>query len=228
MGFLSTWIFWVQSCISTLEFFFLINGQPSPWISTSRGVRQRDPLSPYLFVLVSQNLADMLNNALNLGLIPGLDNRMSLNFNNLIYADDLILITQASRKAAGNCNLCLSINAHLAGQKPNYTNQLFIFLAESIKDSKAISSILNFKIGSFPFTYLGILIARRRISIGQFKPMISRICHTIASWNHSGISLPGRVILINSSVLSYPYIICPVIAFQTLLEPFSKLTRGFF
>lgn len=109
MKFPTIWLCWIQACIASSSFAFFINGIPSKFISTSRGIRQGDPLSSYLFILVSQNLTAILNHALEIGMLPGFDNRLSQNFNHLMHADDLILVSKASRIVARNIKFCLSI-----------------------------------------------------------------------------------------------------------------------
>lgn len=90
----------VKSCISSARFSFLINGQPTTWISPSSGIRQENALLSYLFILITKNVTTILNKALDLGLVQGFATRLASNFNHLIYMDDLLLIIKATRLSA--------------------------------------------------------------------------------------------------------------------------------
>ena len=97
------WIRWVKACITSSSFSILINGQPSNWIKASRGVRQGDPLSRYLLILVSQNLTNIVNFAMNKGYVPSFDSWLRANFNHMLFVNDLIIVSRASRAMARSC-----------------------------------------------------------------------------------------------------------------------------
>lgn len=63
MGFNDKWCGWVSECVCNAKIVVLVNGVPSNWIKTKRGVGQGDPLSPYLFLLVIECLARMTDRA---------------------------------------------------------------------------------------------------------------------------------------------------------------------
>lgn len=114
MGFPSKWIAWISSCLKTSSFSLLINGQPTSWFSSTHGVRQGDPISSYLFILLSQILSNLHNRAKYLKLIPGVCNDLNYDFSHLMYANSLILITSAFRKVTRNIKCCLLIYSFIS------------------------------------------------------------------------------------------------------------------
>jgi hypothetical protein len=93
-GFGERWRDWIKFYISTVKFSILMNGTPSDFFQSSQGIRQGDPLSPLLFVVVMESLSRMLNASMLQGLLRGFfvgtrDNE-ELVVNHLLFADDTL------------------------------------------------------------------------------------------------------------------------------------------
>ena len=70
-GFGEKWRDWIGFCISMVRYSVLVNGEPAGYFSSSRGIRQGDPLSPLLFVLIMEALSSMMVETEARGLVAG-------------------------------------------------------------------------------------------------------------------------------------------------------------
>ena len=98
MGFGSRWLSWMKWCISTASFSVLINGSPAGFFQSSRGLRQGDPLSPYLFVIGMEALSCLINRAVDGNYLSGIrvanGGGEDLSISHLLYADDTLIFCE--------------------------------------------------------------------------------------------------------------------------------------
>ena len=107
MGFNQRWISLISMCIRSVTYSILLNGQPHGFISPQRGLRQGDPLSPYLFLLITEGLHGLLKRVEMVGGLRG----VSLcpagpRISHLLFADDSLIFCKASMS---NCQAIQSI-----------------------------------------------------------------------------------------------------------------------
>jgi hypothetical protein len=95
MGFEVRWGRWIKAYISFVRFLLLINGSPAGFFSSSRGLRQGDPLSPLLFLLVKEVLSRMLRKMEKGGFIFGFSLGNDVSISHLLFTDDSILFCDA-------------------------------------------------------------------------------------------------------------------------------------
>ena len=118
MGFNEKWVELVMECVSTVSYSLLINGDPMGNIKPSRGIRQGDPLSPYLFLLCSKGLQRMIQKAVDIGDIQGVSIcRNGPKLTHLFFADDSLLFCRATTQECHKVLEILFAYERVSGQK---------------------------------------------------------------------------------------------------------------
>ena len=107
MGFGIRWR-WIMECVSQAHFSILVNGAPKGFFPASRGLRQGDPLSPFLFVIIGEAFSRMSDAAANENLIKGFKPSPSAPIvTHLQFADDTILFCDAKEDEVQNVKAIL-------------------------------------------------------------------------------------------------------------------------
>ncbi len=97
MGFGNKWVCWMRACVSTVRYSVIVNGSPTGFFDSSRGLRQDDPLSSLLFLVIMEVLSRMLRRTEEGGFIRGfhVGRTDGLCISHLLYADDTIIFCDA-------------------------------------------------------------------------------------------------------------------------------------
>ena len=120
MGFDEKWVALMMECVTTVSYSILINGDPTSVIRPSRGIKQGDPLSPYLFLLCTEGFHSLLHQVEVAGHIRG-DSicKKGLRLTHLFFADDSLIFCRASMLECQKIQSLLSCYEKASGQLLN-------------------------------------------------------------------------------------------------------------
>ena len=138
MGFHDEWCTWVKGILQSARSAVLVNGSPTFEFNCEKGVRQGDPLSPILFLIVMEVLHCLLDKAVELGEIKGIrfdDGRTELS--HMFYADDALLVGEWSKDNMDNVARVLRVFHLCSGLKINLQNVSFLVLVSHRLTSRA-------------------------------------------------------------------------------------------
>lgn len=121
MKFPKVWCKWIMECVSTASASILVNGSPSKPFRLQRGLRQGDPLSPFLFVLVAEALDQLIKKATFLNMWKGVSIYQSdLTITHLQYADDTLIFCEAKLESLINVKKMLILFHLASGLQVNF------------------------------------------------------------------------------------------------------------
>jgi hypothetical protein len=221
------WIWWIRHLLETSMAQILVNGQVGKKFKIEKGVRQGDPLSPYLYILVADVLQQMVRKAYGNGLLlHPLENGAPLPV--LQYADDTLLILHGTLEQATMVKTLLDAFARFSGLKINFQKSTFVPLHMAQQDTEAIVDILGCTISSLPCTYLGLPLSMCKISRANLHPVIQRIDRRLPGWIPRMLGVGGRVQMINSVLNAIPnFFMACILWDKTTIEAINKITRAF-
>lgn len=94
-GFHQVWVEKIMFLINSISYKYQVNGFLSECLLPHRGLRQGDPLSPYLFIIVFDVLSRMLSQGRNSNVLQGVNLAANVPLTHLFFADDVLLFAQS-------------------------------------------------------------------------------------------------------------------------------------
>jgi hypothetical protein len=142
LGFDEAWISLIMTCVCSVSYSVLINGRPAGLITPSRGLRQGDSLSPYLFLLCVEGLSSLLQKAEREGSISGVPVSVKgYKLSHLFFADDSLLFYMANSIKWGRIHQLLRLYESASSQKL-YTEKTSIFFPARIQSVSSRSTLI--------------------------------------------------------------------------------------
>ncbi|GKV09489.1 hypothetical protein SLEP1_g20977 [Rubroshorea leprosula] len=143
---------WIRACITTPMFSVVFNGHLAGYFPGKKGVRQGDPLSPYIFVICMEILSHLLNKAAIEGKIVYHPKCAKVQLTHLCFADDLIIFTDGASSFLSAINNVLTQFYQLSGLKVNYSKYEIFCCGISSEEIKKLTAAYGFKAGVLPIS----------------------------------------------------------------------------
>ncbi|GKB34823.1 RNA-directed DNA polymerase, eukaryota, reverse transcriptase zinc-binding domain protein [Tanacetum coccineum] len=168
LGFGYKWCSWIKACLSSSRASILVNGSPTSEFSINRGLKQGDPLSSFLFILVMEGLHNAFSEAVGNGLISGINiNNSTINISYLFFADDVIITTDWNARDLENIILVLHVFYLASRLKINIHKSNIYGIGVNEEEVSNMASNAGCIAGNIPFNYIGLPIGSNMKSIAS-------------------------------------------------------------
>lgn len=195
----------IIECVTTIKYFVLVNGSPFGFFFAGRGIRQGDPFSPYLFIIITDVLSRNFNNLLSKGSIKGIKATSSLEPTVIQqFVDDTFLFGKAFVVEARKCKNCLNNYIACSGQCINYNKSMIYFFNNTLNLQAQVTAILGFLNGSLPLVYLGLPLTIKEVTPNFWNSILERIQRKLAGWIGSLLSHDGKLQLLSIVLQGIP------------------------
>ncbi|GKV37508.1 hypothetical protein SLEP1_g45534 [Rubroshorea leprosula] len=228
-GFTVKWRKWIRECLQTSMISILVNGSPTKQFSVNKGIRQGDPLSPFLFLLVAKGLNGLMQSAVEKNLFKGVRiGNGNIAISHLQFADDTLFFGEASEENIQVIKCILRTFELASGLKINFGKSQIMEIGTEEGWKERMACRLCCKEGELPFKYLGIPVGGNHRKLALWKPLLESFKKKLASWKGQNLSLGGRITLLNSVLSSLPvYLMSAYKIPKGTLYSLDKIRRNF-
>ncbi|GJT84747.1 putative RNA-directed DNA polymerase, eukaryota, reverse transcriptase zinc-binding domain protein [Tanacetum coccineum] len=228
-GFHERMVAWIMECVTTTSFSLNINGSLHGYFKGKCGMRQGDPLSLYLFMIVMEVLTLILRRRVRDSDLFSYHRYCSkMELINLCFADDLFLFAYGDTHSARTIMDALDEFKLVSGLVPSLSKSTAYFGNVLNHTKLAILQILPFEEGRLPVKYLGVPLVSSRLVFRDCKELIKKVEGRINDWKNKSLSIAGRLQLVQSVIASmHVYWASVFILPSRILLEIEQLMRGF-
>jgi hypothetical protein len=228
-GFAQDWINWIMNLTSSAFFSILVNGVPSKPFSPSRGIRQGDPLSPFLFILLAEGLGRYIKASVIEGSLKGLPlHNLQPAPSHSQFVDDTLLMNSPTAQEAQKLNSILADFTEASGMSLNLDKSKLYFFNTPPSVQRHISRLLGIPRSSLPSNYLGIPLSGAAASNISWDSLLLSISNRLSNWTFRPLNIASRLVLLKSVLQALPtYLFTALAAPKKVIKAIRSLQRNF-
>jgi len=205
MGFHSRWIMWMQGCLESATVSVLVNGSPTEEFKPSRGLRQCEPLAPFLFIVVVEGLARLVREAVKNNLLSGISiGKKEVVLSILQFADDTLFLCEDSFTNVLSLKAILMGFELASGLKINFHKSKLAGVNVPRSSIDYYTETLNCEQMSILFTYIGIEVGGNPRKMKFWEPVLNMLKFRLNVWKGRFLSMAGRICLLKSVITAIP------------------------
>ncbi|KAM5560293.1 hypothetical protein ABKV19_021457 [Rosa sericea] len=206
MGFCNVWVNWVMASVRTVSYSFIVNGDPRGRIIPSRGLRQGDAISPYLFLLVAEALSRLIMVAERDDRLHGVEVcRGAPSISHLFFADDSFIFFKAEAAECMVLKGILQDYENASGQQVNLQKSCISFSKNVALDcQEELASLLGVTRVEKHDKYLGLPTEISYSKEEAFAFLNEKIRARTQGWREKTLSVAGREVLIKAVAQAIP------------------------
>nr|GEW67386.1 RNA-directed DNA polymerase, eukaryota, reverse transcriptase zinc-binding domain protein [Tanacetum cinerariifolium] len=197
MGFCKKWISWTKGCLFSATASVLVNGSPTCEYSINCGLRQGDPLSPFLFIIAMEGLHVAVKDAISVGLYKGIKVN-NLTISHFFFADDALFLGEWSRSNIKSIAIILDCFHKVSGLKINFHKSNLIGIGVPNEEVNLFSQATGCNDIHSSFMYLGLPVNCNMAFSKSWDPILDKFSKRLSKWKASLLSIGGRCTLISS------------------------------
>lgn len=202
-GFHPCMVHWIMMCVTTTSYTININGEHQGFFRGMRGLRQGDPLSPYLFTLVMEVLTLIVKRrVVNSGNFQYHPKCKELGITHLCFADDLLMFCKGDLMSIQVLMDAIREFSGVSGLNPSMEKSTVYFGNILGGERQALLNIVPFKVGSLPVKYLGVPLISTGLRPKDCKGIIDRVQKRLMDWKNKNLSFAGKLQLIQYVISS--------------------------